>query len=238
MRYPLDAVHVACTLWPVGEMSSFDLFSAVEDVRAHTVSALRARASLVVPTDEQEARLWLALPRRALDGIDTFTPPEGACLHASIGRPGADLTGFRTSARQAAQVKEILATRFGRAGAKDADPHCPVGPQWVRYDDVAPVALMAGDMEAVREFVAATLGDLAQAGTRHAILRETLQNFLTHHRSYAAAAQAMNLHRNSIQYRVQRATALLPAAAKSLEDDFHVRAALLAAHWLGRSVLL
>ncbi|MER5910683.1 hypothetical protein ABT124_09310 [Streptomyces sp. NPDC001982] len=43
--------------------------------------------------------------------------------------------------------------------------------------------------------------------------------------------------RNSIQYRVQQATALLPHGAHSLDDDFDVRAALLAAHWLGGAVL-
>lgn len=37
--------------------------------------------------------------------------------------------------------------------------------------------------------------DLAQVGTRGATLRETLQTFLPHHRSRAAAAQAMNPHR-------------------------------------------
>jgi DNA-binding PucR family transcriptional regulator len=107
----------------------------------------------------------------------------------------------------------------------------------VRYADVAPVALMAGDLTAVRDFVTATLGGLAATGARGATLRETLRTFLTHHRSYAAASQEMNLHRNSIQYRVQQATALLPQRARSLDDDFNVRAALLAAHWLGDAVL-
>jgi DNA-binding PucR family transcriptional regulator len=47
----------------------------------------------------------------------------------------------------------------------------------------------------------------------------------------------MNLHRNSVQYRVRRASALLPLGAHSLDDDFNVRAALLAAQWLGDAVL-
>lgn len=222
LRYPLDAVHVACTLWPAGRMSSFDLVAAVEDVRAHAASELRARATLVVPTDEREARLWLALPG---GGPTEFTPPEGTQLHAAIGQPGAGLAGFRTSARQAAQVKEILTL---------GTPNRKAAPSWVRYAEVAPVALMAGDLAAVRDFVTATLGELAQPGLRRATLRETLRIFLAHHRSYAATAQEMSLHRNSVQYRVQQATTLLPG---SLEDDFNVRAALLAAHWLGEAVL-
>lgn len=234
LHYPLDAPHVACTLWPTGPMTSFDMVTAVDDVRAHAVSVLKARAALVVPTDEHEARLWLALPTSADDRLEQLIPPQGSPLHAAIGQPGTGLTGFRTSARQAARVKEILATRLGSAQQKQAGPSRP---QWVRYAQVAPVALMATDLTAVRDFVTATLGDLGRTSTRSSVLRETLQSFLTHHRSHAAAAQAMNLHRNSIQYRVQQATALLPGGAHDLDDDFNVRTALLAAHWLGNAVL-
>ncbi|MFF8989186.1 PucR family transcriptional regulator [Streptomyces sp. NPDC014983] len=226
LRYPLDAVHIACTLWPAGRMTSFDLVAAVDDVRAHAVSVLRAGAALLVPTDEHETRLWLALPTA---GPAHLTAPEGSPLHAAIGRPAPGLTGFRTSARQAARVREILGTRLG-SGAGAA-------PLWVHYDEAAPVALMAGDLPAVRDFVTASLGALAAADPRAAVLRDTLRTFLTHHRSHAATAQAMSLHRNSVQYRVHRATSLLPHGDDSLTDDFNVRAALLAAHWLGDAAL-
>ncbi|MGA5200662.1 PucR family transcriptional regulator [Streptomyces variegatus] len=237
LRYPLDAVHVACTLWPTGPMTSFELVAAVEEVRAYAADLLKTRAGLVVPTDERESRLWIALPAGSTHGLEAFAPPEGVSLHAAIGRPGTDLAGFRASARQASRVKEIVATRLGQGVEKGAASRSFTEPQWVRYDEVAPVALMAGDVESVRDFVAAALGDLAGAGTRNAMLRETLRVFLTHHRSYAATAEAMNLHRNSIQYRLQQASALLPEAAKSLEDDYNVRTALLATHWLGGAVL-
>ena len=43
------------------------------------------------------------------------------------------------------------------------------------------------------------------------MLRETLQIFLACHRSHAATAESMRLHRNSILYRIRQATELLPA---------------------------
>ncbi|MEU1183927.1 helix-turn-helix domain-containing protein [Streptomyces sp. NPDC005820] len=238
LHYPLDAVHLACTIWPAGEMTPSQLSSAVEDVRACLVAEVGARASLVVPTDAQESRLWLALPpgvsRRELGGLE---PPATTRLHVSLGRPGADLAGFRASARQAAQVKEIIATRQSRAARPGTGSQRFAEPQWVRYDDLGPVALMAGDLAAVREFTVATLGALAQTGVRNAMLRDTLGTFLDHHRSHTAVAGIMKLHRNSVQYRVQQATALLPAAARSLEHDFDIRAALLLVHWLGDAAL-
>ncbi|MGW4194903.1 helix-turn-helix domain-containing protein [Streptomyces sp. NPDC005004] len=82
-----------------------------------------------------------------------------------------------------------------------------------------------------------TLGELAEPGARGAVLRETLRVFLARRRSHAAAAAALNLHRNSVQYRVRQASALLPGGARDLDDDFSVRAALLAAQWLGDAVL-
>ncbi|MYQ49540.1 hypothetical protein GTW40_31745, partial [Streptomyces sp. SID4985] len=157
---------------------------------------------------------------------------EGTSLHAAVGRPGAGLDGFRSSARQAARVREVLGTRAGAAGGRGTEE-----PLWVHYADVAPVALMAGDPAAVRDFVTATLGELAAPGARGAVLRETLRVFLAHRRSHAAAATALNLHRNSVQYRVRQASALLPGGAHALDDDFPVRAALLAAQWLGDAVL-
>lgn len=150
-------------------------------------------------------------------------------LHAAFGRPGAGLGGFRTSARQAARIREILGTRLGSGAA--------AAPLWVHYDQAAPVALMAGDLPAVRDFVTCTLGALAAAGAREAVLRDTLRIFLDRHRGHAATARAMSLHRNSVQYRVHRATALLPRGERDLADDFNVRAALLAVHWLGDAVL-
>jgi len=66
---------------------------------------------------------------------------------------------------------------------------------------------------------------------------QTLRIFLDHHRSYAGAAEAMSLHRNSIQYRVQQA---LASCGRHLDEPgvvFQLQAALEAAHWLGSAVL-
>lgn len=96
---------------------------------------------------------------------------------------------------------------------------------------------MTDDIDALRWFVRRTLGDLAADGERDCWLRETLLTFLSCGRSYTAAADAMHLHRNTIQYRLQQ-------AAERLGHDFEdpaivldIQLALQACRWLGSTVL-
>ena len=64
-----------------------------------------------------------------------------------------------------------------------------------------------GDVADTREWVAAVLGDLASDDENDARLRETLRVFLGCGSSYKVAAEELNLHFNSVKYRVGRAVA-------------------------------
>ncbi|MFF4136502.1 helix-turn-helix domain-containing protein [Streptomyces mirabilis] len=108
-----------------------------------------------------------------------------------IVRPGLD--GFRRSTRAAARAK-ALALSAG-AGA----------PKVVAFTRVAPVALLADEPRELADFVFHTLGDLAVDDRRRELLRETLRAFLATNRSYAATADQLMVHRNTVHYRVQRA---------------------------------
>jgi DNA-binding PucR family transcriptional regulator len=92
-------------------------------------------------------------------------------------------------------------------------------------------------VDALRRFVHRALGRLADNGEREETLRETLLTFLAHNRGYTATAQAMTLHRNSVQYRVQRAQELCERDLNDSDVALEIHTALLAAHWLGRTVL-
>lgn len=218
LAYPLDARHVCVRLWPAGDLPTADVGAAVAETRKDLARRLRASATLLGPTDEREVRLWLAIPRGTTVRL---RPPRSARLHAAWGSPGEGLAGFRRTARQVDRVREVLASSDG-------------GVRWLGYDEVAPVAMLAADPVALADFVHATLGELARTGRREQMLRETLRTFLAGNRSYAAAGAALNLHRNSVQYRVQQALALLP---HGLEDELHVRLALESTHLVGESLL-
>ena len=66
-------------------------------------------------------------------------------------------------------------------------------------------------------------------------LRETARAFLVTGGSHTAAAEMLHLHKNTVQYRVQRVEELLGRPLR--ESRLEVELALLACHWMGESVL-
>jgi DNA-binding PucR family transcriptional regulator len=93
-------------------------------------------------------------------------------------------------------------------------------------------------LAALRDLVACTLDDLAVDDERNGWLRETLREFLAHNRSFAATAEAMTLHRNSIQYRIAQAMRCCRTSLDDADAMLNVQIALDACRWLGPAVLL
>ena len=79
--------------------------------------------------------------------------------------------------------------------------HIPV----TYFVDVASVAMMCADLESAREWVRETLGPLAIDSERNTRLRETARVFLQTGSSYTSTAEQLFWHRNTAQYRVQKA---------------------------------
>ena len=95
--------------------------------------------------------------------------------------------------------------------------------------------MMCADLDSARAWVAETLGPLADASERNEGLRETARVFLRTGGSYAATADALFLHRNSVQYRIRQAEEL--RGRPFTEARLDVELALLACHWLGPPIL-
>jgi DNA-binding PucR family transcriptional regulator len=82
---------------------------------------------------------------------------------------------------------------------------------------------MAGDVKDLGRFVTDVLGDLSVDDERNEWLRETLREFLARNRSYVATADAMTLHRNTIQYRVTQAMELCGQSFDDPDAVFRVQ---------------
>ncbi|WP_434403138.1 PucR family transcriptional regulator [Streptomyces sp. NBC_01353] len=98
---------------------------------------------------------------------------------------------------------------------------------WTVLDTVE--ALLAGvpaDVKAV--YSTKTLGPLLDsAGASHRVLLETLEVFLGLNCSWARTAETLNLHVNTVHYRIQRIEALTGRDLSRLDHKLDLRAALL-----------
>jgi DNA-binding PucR family transcriptional regulator len=210
LSYRLDGVHIAAVWWVDAVVPTGDVVALFDQVRALVAGELGAVGrALMVPTDEREARLWFS-------------------LGASAGRV-ADPSRVRT-AFESAGIRARLA--FGRV----EDGHRPSA-RVVFYSEVAPIALMARDVDQLRRFVSDALGDLSVDDERNEWLRETLREFLSRNRSYVATADAMILHRNTIQYRVAQAMELCGQRFDDPDAVFRVQTALQVCRWMAPAAL-
>lgn len=202
LGYPLRATQLALVVWfdehtstPGAPGTLADLERAVGAI----AEAFAAAQPLFVAEDRVSGWAWIALPapassaqavtagiRRALAGA-----PDAPYVAAGSPLPGMD--GFRRSHRQALQA---------RAVATAGSP--PPRVSFAGDPGLRAAALLGADLDAVRDWVADILGPLATDGDNDARLRETLRVFLRHG-SYKEAAEELNLHFNSVKYRVRRA---------------------------------
>jgi DNA-binding PucR family transcriptional regulator len=143
----------------------------------------------------------------------------------AIGTVAGGIEGFRQTYREAENARRVaLVGKREPTVIAAADP------------GVSIAALLSGDTADTRAWVAKVLGDLARDDENDARLRETLRIFLGCSSSYKAAAEELNLHFNTVKYRVGRAVAR--RGREIGNDRLDVELALLACHWYGPVVLL
>ncbi|MFI5536641.1 PucR family transcriptional regulator [Nocardia sp. NPDC051900] len=229
LGYPLSGRHVAVNAWTEPQLSARAAVDVLDAVRAALVPLLgHPRRALLVPTDEREVRLWFSIARDTTidaEAIERALSALALPVRVAVGGRGSGVVGFRRSLRQADRVRELVLL----AG--------PDAPRAVSHDQVAAVALLGGDIEELRQYVADCLGELATGNQRNLWLRETLRVFLANNRSYAAAAQELAVHRNTVQYRVRQALDLTGHDFDDHDRTLHLHLALQAARWFGPAVL-
>ncbi|PSR69161.1 PucR family transcriptional regulator [Nocardia sp. MDA0666] len=229
IRYPLRRHHVAMVLWyPDADSDGDDLARLQRFVRELAGAVDVAAAPLFAAADRTSGWVWLPYtsdPDDPAARIRRFAATRPDAPHIAIGAVGVGVEGFRRSHRQAQRARTVAA----RSGAADkvvaaTDP------------GLTAAALLGENPAAVRDWVADVLGPLATDTASDARLRDTLRVFLRTGSSYKAAAQELDLHYNSVKYRVSRAVSRRgrPIAG----DRLDVEIALLVCQWYGTSVLM
>ncbi len=232
LGYPLDGVHLAAVLWVDAVVPGHDLAGLLDQVRSVVGAEVGAvHGTLIVPTDEREARLWFSVQASARRDVDPSRvrrafESEGVRARLAFGQVREGQSGFRASLKQAERAKAVAFAGGDRLGNRV-----------VFYDEVAPIALMAGDVDQLGGFVTEVLGHLGIDDDRAARLREALREFLARNRTYAAPDRSIILQPNTIPYPVAEAIQLCGQCFDDPDAVFRVQLALEVCRWMAPTVL-
>ncbi|CAJ1504515.1 helix-turn-helix domain-containing protein [[Mycobacterium] kokjensenii] len=226
--YPLRRSHLAVVIWcretgqgdELGRMERF-IRDLGENLGSHG-------APLFVAADTVTAWGWIPLTAAATDDAVTcarrFAERHPQLPSLAIGDPLSGVDGFRHSHRQAVAAHTVALAAGGQDQrvVANADP------------GLAVAALLSENLTAARGWVCDVLGPLASTTESDQRLRETLRVFLQAGSSYKAAAAELNMHFNTVKYRVQRAE---QRRGRPIDDRIEVELALVLCHWLHSAVL-
>lgn len=211
LGYDLRGRHTAALLWT-------DPRRPDQAALAHAAEALGpatgARQVLTVIASSSSMWAWLASAAAADVGAITAATADWPAVRVATGPAGVGIDGFRRSHFDAVATQRLMSRR----------PDLRVA----RFADVQLVTLAIQDEQRAREFVARTLGKLADADRE---LRDTLRVYIGEQFSAARAARALYTHRNTVLNRIQRAERLLPLPLAG--NGLEVGVALEVGQWLG-----
>lgn len=193
LGYRFAATHLAFVVWS-HESSGAQLDRAVPVIR----NAFDAWQQLFVAAGPQRVEGWVSLGQQRVDDVERAA--RGLRLPADVevafGAPLSGYDGFRVSHRQACEAHRL-----------ERHAHRPAGAP-VLFSDVAVMALLAGDAEMTRSFVAAEIGPLLEP--QHRTLLATLQAWTGESGSPTRAARRLHVHPNTVVKRLDRIERLIP----------------------------
>ncbi|WAL49310.1 PucR family transcriptional regulator [Rhodococcus pyridinivorans] len=186
LAYELSGHHVALVLARDGDRE-VSLETCIRELAASVSSA----RPLVAISDSNTAWCWI--PTASANRATL----KRRGLICGQGRPGHGIEGFRMSHREA-----LEAVRVARLiPSRNRDVH--------HFEDLQLISLCTQDEQTTQEFVTSVLGELAAPTTLAQRLRETLGGFYASTCNFRTTAARLDLHHNTVRYRVTQAEAML-----------------------------
>lgn len=196
--YQLDRNHLALVVWNNGPEAVTTLNSIDRIARSTALFLHSDGPPIITAIDRRTVWAWIPLGSRtaALD-----TAELAAALHLddwtrlTAGLPAHGIQGFRRTHEQALAAYSVATV-----------PGTPTR-SVVGFGDkgVAVVSLLAQDLDSTRSWVWEVLGPLAENTDGAATLRKTLNAYFTNGESHLHTARELNLHRNTVKYRINKA---------------------------------
>lgn len=198
LGHSLHLHQTAFAIWTDDPNMEANPIRALEAVARELAAALDGSSPLILPSATHGLWVWIATPQQPDLEALTDISGLGTTIRATVGSTAAGTIGFRRSHREAVAAQRV---------AMNAHRTRPL----TSYADVELVCLTTGDgtVEAMRTLVERELGSLAEPGDTAARLRETVRLFLGNGSDIHAVARALNVHQNTVRYRVQQAERLL-----------------------------
>lgn len=211
LGYDLDRDHAAIIVWADPRRQEKPRLQALKRAAATIAHEMKGTELLVVPAGASAVWAWTSGPNLA----PSVTASVDAPLIAAVGAPGHGLDGFIQSHRQAGDGRLVTGVFSHPAGTV------------VCYPDIALDALLTRDLSAARQFVRQELGELSSDSERSRRLRCTLVAFFDEGMSWGRTAERLNIHQNTVIYRVNQAKDLLgrPLTQRRLELEVALRLA-------------
>jgi len=224
LGYGLGGVHVGVVAWHTATSQLGNESLQVQRLIESCAERLGCRhAPLIVARDEATAWGWLSLTGTAgknpVAELKDCIRAAGQQIRAAIGAPAAGVDGFVRTHRHAMSAQTVAL-----AGGERATSVTP-------YQAVASITFLCQDLERARDWVVETLGGLCRDDEQTELLRTTLATFLDCGRSFTAAAERLQCHKNTVQYRIRRAEGVCGRSLR--EGQLDLELALLACRWLG-----
>ena len=188
LSYPVHRVNTSLVLWTTEHAISIDsrIFEPLAQRLARSASATEI---LCVPSGARGLWVWMVTGNDDDPAIDSALVPPG--VRVAVGRPGMGIDGFRRTHREALEAQRV---------ASRGQQCLPV----TTYRDVEVVSMLASRPDAMNTFVERELHGLFGDDETSARLRNTLRAVLSHPGNFEAAARQLDVHKNTVRYRVQQ----------------------------------
>ncbi len=207
--YQLDRRHLALILWS-SEDEPRELIGLTHAARELGARLGGGVTPIVTAIDRSTVWAWVPLTGRDVTDDSSAiavrsTVPAG--VRVAVGMPASGARGFRRTHEQARAAYSVASMPGGAAD------------RVIGFGDrgVAVVSLLAQDLESTRAWVHEVLGGLAEDTANASMLRETLSVYLATKESHLHTAERLNLHRNTVKYRIGKALAEVPGDRDRLD---------------------